>query len=424
MNLYSIETEKAIIGCMLYTENCINYGLMQLKSSDFWETKNRLIFEAIKELTNNKSIIDSTTVMVYLKDKNIGTWLSSCMDEVRGLSEMKEYCTIVRNFAYRRAVCQASQEIIEKAEEIQNIDELASESERLLFQALNREDVYLFHTMTQATQFSIDRMQLILSGYKGINTGYKELDKIIVWMEEGDFNIIAGRPSMGKSLLAASIAKRMAKNNVPVAIFNLEMTTRQTTDRWISDESEIDAWKIKYSPDKIDIPGGNVMQKTVDYLNKLPIYLDETPGLDYYKMISKIKLLHRKYKIKVVFIDHIGLVDIHDNKMSDYQKLGIITKGLKNLAKELKITINGLAQLSRGVEHREDKRPMMSDIRECGKIEENSDVIMLLYRDEYYNQNTDKKGILTVWVAKDRNGKTGSCDLAFIPGICRISDLS
>lgn len=224
-------------------------------------------------------------------------------------------------------------------------------------------------------------------------------------------------------MLSAAIAKNLGINNYATAYFNLEMTNRQMIDRWISDESDIEQWKIHYNPLKINYFESKKMQDVIDKLNKLPIFIDDTPGNDFYKIVSKIRIMYRKHKIKIVFLDHIGLIEIRDKFQNENLKLGFMTRRFKALAKELNIVIIGLCQLNRGVDNRADKKPFLSDLRESGEIEQNSDKVLLLYRDEYYNKDTEKKGILEIAIAKNREGRTGHCELLFIPEYCRIIDI-
>ncbi|NTW31592.1 MAG: hypothetical protein HGB12_03030 [Bacteroidetes bacterium] len=419
---YNHEVESSILGTMLMSESCLLNGLSWMKPVDFDREIHSKIFCAIQEMTNKKMKIDSMTLVDYMQDVNLNSLISKMISDSIGSGGFKEYVQIARTHSFRRAVERVGNVIKDLPAEYTDTEELSLNVEKMVFEALQRPEVTNYKSMKKATESYTEKIDQLVSGYKGISSGYKSLDDIIGWFEHGQYNTLAAGTSMGKSMFAGEMAYRMAKNNIPVAIFSLEMMDRQYISRWISKITKIPHEKVSKDPLKINFYDGEKLKEATEEINKLPIFIDDTANIDLMKLVSKIRLMKRRHDIQVVFVDHIGLIRYQSNYKNRNLEIGYITSTLKGLAKEFNIVIIGLCQINRGVSDRADKRPCLSDLRDSGTIEENSDMVMFLYRDEYYNKNTDKPGILELWVAKNRDGRTGGTDLVFMKDICAIGE--
>lgn len=436
---HNVEAEKALLGAILIAKDksiVIDEVNQIIKSTDFYRKANQVIYLTILDLFNTRKDIDSITLTEKLTNTNqlesVGgiayiTDLSNC---VPSAVNIKSYANIVRENAVKRELINAGQKIIQQAREadgdvdinlvldnaekdILEIAKTANNTDRIVEPA-----EYIMNAFTEIEK----RYNSSQDGKLfGLDTGFSELNRMTGGLQKSDLIILGARPSMGKTAFALNILANLARKNVPVAIFSLEMSSEQLTNRLFSLYGLIDSNSIRLG--KLD---GNELERltlTSTILSGKPLYIDDTEGLNMSKLRTKARKLKREKDIKLLVIDYLQLMQGSSRKIDRQQEISEISRSLKLLARELDITIIALSQLSRAVESRQDKRPMLSDIRESGAIEQDADIVMFLYRDEYYNANTNDKGLTELIIAKHRNGAIGTVNLKFSKQFCLFENL-
>ena len=436
---HNVEAEKALLGAILIAKDksiVIDEVNQIIKSTDFYRKANQVIYLTILDLFNTRKDIDSITLTEKLTNTNqleaVGgiayiTDLSNC---VPSAVNIKSYANIVRENAIKRELINAGQKIIQQAREadgdvdinlvldnaekdILEIAKTANNTDRIVEPA-----EYIMNAFTEIEK----RYNSSQDGKLfGLDTGFSELNRMTGGLQKSDLIILGARPSMGKTAFALNILANLARKNVPVAIFSLEMSSEQLTNRLFSLYGLINSNSIRLG--KLD---GNELERltlTSIILSGKPLYIDDTAGLNMSKLRTKARKLKREKDIKLLVIDYLQLMQGSSRKIDRQQEISEISRSLKLLARELDITIIALSQLSRAVESRQDKRPMLSDIRESGAIEQDADIVMFLYRDEYYNANTNDKGLTELIIAKHRNGAIGTVNLKFSKQFCLFENL-
>lgn len=436
---HNVEAEKALLGAILIAKDksiVIDEVNQIIKSTDFYRKANQVIYLTILDLFNTRKDIDSITLTEKLTNTNqlesVGgiayiTDLSNC---VPSAVNIKSYANIVRENAIKRELINAGQKIIQQAREadgdvdinlvldnaekdILEIAKTANNTDRIVEPA-----EYIMNAFTEIEK----RYNSSQDGKLfGLDTGFSELNRMTGGLQKSDLIILGARPSMGKTAFALNILANLARKNVSVAIFSLEMSSEQLTNRLFSLYGLIDSNSIRLG--KLD---GNELERltlTSTILLGKPLYIDDTAGLNMSKLRTKARKLKREKDIKLLVIDYLQLMQGSSRKIDRQQEISEISRSLKLLARELDITIIALSQLSRAVESRQDKRPMLSDIRESGAIEQDADIVMFLYRDEYYNANTNDKGLTELIIAKHRNGAIGTVNLKFSKQFCLFENL-
>ena len=436
---HNVEAEKALLGAILIAKDksiVIDEVNQIIKSTDFYRKANQVIYLTILDLFNTRKDIDSITLTEKLTNTNqlesVGgiayiTDLSNC---VPSAVNIKSYANIVRENAIKRELINAGQKIIQQAREadgdvdinlvldnaekdILEIAKTANNTDRIVEPA-----EYIMNAFTEIEK----RYNSSQDGKLfGLDTGFSELNRMTGGLQKSDLIILGARPSMGKTAFALNILANLARKNVPVAIFSLEMSSEQLTNRLFSLYGLIDSNSIRLG--KLD---GNELERltlTSTILSGKPLYIDDTASLNMSKLRTKARKLKREKDIKLLVIDYLQLMQGSSRKIDRQQEISEISRSLKLLARELDITIIALSQLSRAVESRQDKRPMLSDIRESGAIEQDADIVMFLYRDEYYNANTNDKGLTELIIAKHRNGAIGTVNLKFSKQFCLFENL-
>lgn len=436
---HNVEAEKALLGAILIAKDksiVIDEVNQIIKSTDFYRKANQVIYLTILDLFNTRKDIDSITLTEKLTNTNqlesVGgiayiTDLSNC---VPSAVNIKSYANIVRENAIKRELINAGQKIIQQAREadgdvdinlvldnaekdILEIAKTANNTDRIVEPA-----EYIMNAFTEIEK----RYNSSQDGKLfGLDTGFSELNRMTGGLQKSDLIILGARPSMGKTAFALNILANLARKNVSVAIFSLEMSSEQLTNRLFSLYGLIDSNSIRLG--KLD---GNELERltlTSTILSGKPLYIDDTADLNMSKLRTKARKLKREKDIKLLVIDYLQLMQGSSRKIDRQQEISEISRSLKLLARELDITIIALSQLSRAVESRQDKRPMLSDIRESGAIEQDADIVMFLYRDEYYNANTNDKGLTELIIAKHRNGAIGTVNLKFSKQFCLFENL-
>ncbi len=425
---HSIEAEQAALGCIINYKSQLALAEDVLKDDDFYWDKHKRIFSTIKALSRKDMNIDLITLLNELKvsdsiDKCGGvSYITELATNTVFSSNVESYVKIIKDKCDRRNLIRAGRELISKSYEEDEVESIVSTVEDKIYKVINSKESEDIIDMGQSVEKVLTRIENnYCNGGKilGNTTGFKEIDNTISGLQKGDFIIVAARPSMGKTAFALNIGQHASKG-ASVGIFSLEMTTEQLMERLISSRSLVEFGKIKTG--KLDEAEFRKITDAANVLAKRKIFIDDKST-----NLSDIKAKCRNLKVKegldVVIIDYLQLIEISDKTNSREQEIAKISRELKKLAKKLEITIVALSQLSRAPEQRTDHRPVLSDLRESGSIEQDADVIFMLYRDEYYNKESEEKNIAELIINKNRNGETKTIKLGWIGQYQRFATL-
>lgn len=425
--------EQSVIGCMLLDKDAIDLAGEILEKDDFYEKQYGIVFEAMLELNESGRPVDMITLQSHLKEKDVPEEIAS-LSFVQGIMELnistihlKSYAESVKECALLRRLIRTSEGITEDCYGRKKpLNEIFDNAEKSIFDIVQRKNSGEFVPIREVVANVIVRLQKIMMSddkITGIRTGFIDLDEQLNGLQDSDLILIAARPAMGKTAFALNIAHHVAvQNGICAAVFSLEMSKEQLVNRLIAMDSGVDSQKLSNARFE-DNETEYVMESAVKIGNSALI-LDDTPSIS----ISELRTKCRKYKIendlRLVIIDYLQLMSGNSRSESRQQEISEISRSLKTLARDLNIPVVALSQLSRAAEKREDKRPMLSDLRESGAIEQDADIVMFLYRDEYYNPGTtEKPGITEVLVQKQRNGPTGVVELGWLNKFTRFVNL-
>jgi replicative DNA helicase len=443
---HSIEAEQSVLGSLLLDNQTWDNVADLLTSSDFYRHEHQLIFVALSVLINANKPADVLTVYEHLKEQGAHDecgglgYLNDLAQSVPSAAHARRYGELVRERAVLRRLIVAGDEMISDAinpagRPIGQILD-AAETRVLQIGEEGARQKKVWHGMDRLVIEAIDRISALAENgaqeVTGVATGFYELDKLTSGLQAGDLIVLAARPSMGKTALAINIGEHAAvKAGLPVAVFSMEMGASQLTNRMISSVGRIDHSKLRTGSMSDDDWGR--MSEAVDKLAKSHVFIDETAGLSPNELRARARRKARECggKLGLIIVDYLQLMTASEiatgqggSPENRATVLGEITRGLKSLAKELQCPVIALSQLNRSVETRADKRPMMSDLRESGAIEQDADVIMFIYRDEYYNKETREPGVAEIIIGKQRNGPVGTVKLAFVKTQSRFENLS
>ncbi len=419
------QAEGSLIGSLLLDKDAIIKVADIVHSDDFYVEKNGLVFEAILQLFEKREPIDVVTLSEELEKqkvlKEIGgaSYLTEMVNNVPSAAHVVQYAQIVAQKATLRRLIEAASEINTLAYgEDEQLDKVLDKAEQTLFDVSQKHLRQNFISIKDVLAESFDRLDSLhkdKESLRGVPTGFTGIDNILAGLQKSDLIILAARPSMGKTSLALNIAQHVAtKEGVPVGVFSLEMSKEQLIDRLLASEAGIDSWKLRT---------GNLEDKDFEKLNKAmgvlaeaPIYLDDSAMANVMEMRTKARRLQSEHDLGLIVIDYLQLMSGRTNSSDNrVQEISEISRGLKGMARELNVPVIALSQLSRSVEQRSPKIPQLSDLRESGSIEQDADVVMFIYREDYYEKDTDKKNIAEVLIKKHRNGPTGDVELFFQP---------
>ena len=422
---HSIDAEQSVIGAMLMDREAILIASEIITGDDFYQKQYGIIFDAMVELFNEGKPVDVITLQNRLKEKELPPDISS-MEYVRDLIEhvptsanVKEYAIIVSEKAVLRRLIRVNEEIANTCYlEKESTEVILDEAEKKLFDILQRRGHEEFVPIQQIVLEAINNIEKaskLKGSVTGIPTGFIDLDYKTSGMHPSDLVLIAARPSMGKTAFVLNIANYMAcRKQVPVLIFSLEMSKVQLVNRLIAMEAHVDSQNMRTGNLKDD--DWTKLVEAANTIGNAPLFIEDTPGIS----VTEMRSICRKYKLEhnlgIIMIDYLQLMS-GGGKRSDsrQQEISEISRSLNALARELSVPVIALSQLSRAVEQRPDHRPMLSDLRESGAIEQDADVVMFLYRDDYYHKDTEKKDIAEVIIAKQRNGPIGTVELVWLP---------
>jgi replicative DNA helicase len=436
---HSIEAEQSILGGLLIDNKAIDRIAGQVSASDFYRNDHRIIFTHISKLIDNNDPADIVTVAESLEQnaeltKVGGVAYSGLVAEnTPTASNITGYAKIVRERSIMRNLVEVGSDIVESAFSPQGKDaqQLLDESESKIFQIADAGTseklgfIDIKELLPKAAQRIDDLYQLDdPNGVTGVPSGYSDLDQKTAGLQPGDLIIIAGRPSMGKTSLALNIAEHVGMEaGLPVAIFSMEMGAAQLTMRLLGSVGKLDQHKMRIG--QLEDEDWPKLTNALGVLNEAPIFIDEGSALNSYEVRARARRLHRQQgKLGLIVIDYIQLMSSANEQSTENRATEVseISRSLKALAKELNVPVVALSQLNRSVESRPDKRPMMSDLRESGAIEQDADVIMFIYRDEVYNPETAEKGVAEILLSKQRNGPTGTVKLTFLGQYTRFEN--
>ncbi len=419
---HSVEAEQSILGAMILDKEAINTAVEIIKPEDFYKEANGEIYEAILVLFNKNEPVDLITLSEELKRRgtleHVGgvTYLANLSSGVATTANAEYYCKIVKDKSTLRRLIKSSNQIMGKAyEDSEEVGAIIEEAEKQIFditQGAHREGFSPINEVLLESFARIEEMAANKGQLTGLTTGFLDIDNKLSGLQKSDLVLIAARPSMGKTAFGLNVATNAAlKAKAKVAIFSLEMSKEQLVQRMIAATAHVDLQKI--------ISGNLTEDEWLQIINSMgplsqaDIYIDDTAGISLTEMRAKCRRLKIEKGLDLVVIDYLQLMQLDVRTENRQQEISAISRGLKGLAKEMECPVISLSQLSRAPELRSDHRPMLSDLRESGAIEQDADVVMFLYRDEYYNEESEKKNIGEVIIAKHRNGPTGTVELVW-----------
>ena len=431
----SIEAEQAVLGAMLLKPEAVTTAAEELSADDFYRETHRLIFEAMMELKERTEPVDLVTLTEQLKkaDKlaKIGgiPALSLIANSVPTAANVHYHARIVHEKAQLRSLINAATEIAgaayESADEVEDIMDSAEKRILQVASGKRSKDFVPLQDILLDTLEQIDLRYNNKGSITGLPTGFTELDHLTAGLQKSDLILVAARPSMGKTAFTLNIAAHVVlRAKEPVAFFSLEMSKEQLVQRLLCSEGRIDSQRLRVG--ELEEKEWGDLIDTANRLSAAPLYIDDTPSITVMELRSKARRLKAEHGLSLIVIDYLQLMQGRASKSGDnrQQEISEISRSLKALARELNVPVIALSQLSRSVESRQVKRPMLSDLRESGSLEQDADIVMFLYREDYYDPETENKNITEVIIAKHRNGPVDTVDLTFLKQFTKFGNLS
>jgi replicative DNA helicase len=428
---HNIEAEEAVLGSLLIDPEALYQVTPFLHGDDFYVQKNAWIYDAILALYERREPIDFVTLCdelerrEQLEDVGGAAYITHLVNVVPSAIHVEAYGHIVENAAVRRRLLNAASRIAQVAyQEKEDVNQSVDQAEQALFSVSERRITRELTPIQDVVRSYYDRIEYLYAHQGeplGVPTGFIDIDRLLGGFQRSDFIIIAARPSVGKTSLCLSMARNAARYGKHVAIFSLEMSAEQIVQRIVSAETGIDTQRLRLG----DLRGQeewSLFTQAVAKIHDLPVYIDDTPSISVTQMRTKARRLHMENKIDLIFVDYLQLMTAEGRSENRVQEVSYISRALKGLARELDVPVVSASQLSRAVEQRTDKRPMLSDLRESGSLEQDADVVMFIYRDEMYHPDTEMKNIAEVLVSKHRNGPTGVVQLFFRHRLAQFLD--
>ena len=429
---HSIDAERAVIGSMIMDADAVVAASEMITGDDFYQRQYGILFDAMVELYNEGKPVDVLTLQERLKMKDVPEefssieFISELVSSVPTSANVRHYAQTVSDDATLRRLIRVNEEIANTCyQHRESLDEIMNTTEKRIFDVLQKKSTDEYVPIKDVVLSVIDKIEAAArhkGTVTGLATGFYDLDYKTSGLQPSDLILIAARPSMGKTAFVLNLAQYMCvRNHVPTAIFSLEMSKDQLVNRILSMESKVDSQSMRTGT--LQPADWEKLIESAGVISTAPLIIDDTPGISITELRSKC----RKYKLEndlgLVIIDYLQLMTGGSRKQeSRQQEISEISRSLKALAREINAPVIALSQLSRACETRPDHRPMLSDLRESGAIEQDADVVMFLYRDDYYNKDTDKKNISEVIIAKQRNGPIGTVELVWLPNYTKFAN--
>ncbi|OGX44896.1 MAG: replicative DNA helicase [Omnitrophica WOR_2 bacterium RIFCSPLOWO2_12_FULL_51_8] len=429
----NLEAEMAVLGSMLLDENAISVAMECLSEESFYKDAHRKIFAAISLLFSSNKAVDLITLTEELKKNGsldeLGgvSFLTALVNAVPTAANINHYVSIVKEKSILRVLINNATRVVSLCYESEgNIDEVVDTAERFIFEVSDKKTQGSYIHLKEIVKDSIetiDRLYQKKAHVTGIPTGYIDFDIKTAGLQPSDLIVIAGRPSMGKSALALGIAEYAGVvEKIPLAIFSLEMSKEQLVQRMLCAHARVDAHKVRTG--YLAASDWPRLTAAAGKLSEAPIFIDDSPAISAMELRAKARRLKSHHDIKLIILDYMQLMRGSSNIENRQQEISEISRSLKALARELRLPVIAISQLSRAVESRTDHRPQLSDLRESGAIEQDADVVVLLLREEYYNPTSENQGRAEVIIAKQRNGPVGSLQLSFIKEYTRFENIA
>ena len=429
---HSLEAEQSVIGSMIMDRDAILTASDMLVKDDFYHQQYGILFETITELFNGGDAVDIVTLQNRLREKNVPPEISSLeyvgelVNAVPTSANVKYYAQIVQEKAVMRRLIKTNEEIANTCYlGNESLDVILEDTEKKIFQLLQTRMTSDYVPIKDVVLKALERIEQASrtqGTVTGIPTGFSDLDYKLSGLQPSDLILVAARPSMGKTALVLNIAQYVAfHEDMATAIFSLEMSKEQLVNRLFSLESRVDAQLLR-SGNLSDADWEKLIEGA-GIIGKSHLIIDDTPGISISELRSKCRKYKLEHDLKLVIIDYLQLMTGSGRSDSRQQEISDISRSLKQVARELNVPVIALSQLSRQVEQRPDHRPMLSDLRESGAIEQDADVVMFIYRDDYYNRDSDNKGIAEIIIAKQRNGPIGTVNLVWLPQYTKFANL-
>ncbi len=430
----NIEAEQSVLGSLLIDPDAIIRVITILRPEDFYRETHQLIYAAILDLHERRMPADLITVVDELQRREqletIGgaAYLTSLINAVPTSIHVEHYARIVERAAVLRRLIQAASQIAQLAYTSEDeVDVIIDQAEQILFEVSHRRITRSLVPISEIVKAYYERIEFLVEHQDetlGVPTGFVDLDRLLGGLQPSDLIIIAARPGVGKTSLALSIAANAAlRHNAVVALFTLEMSGEQVVQRMIASNTGIDSQRLRLG--RIEDIEWDEFTRASATLSDSAIFIDDTPSPSPMEIRTKARRLAAEYDLDLIIVDYLQLMQSGRRRLENrVQEISYISRSLKALARELNVPVLALSQLSRAVEARQDKVPILSDLRESGSIEQDADVVMFIYRDEIYDENTDRPNIADIIIAKHRNGPTARISLHFDPSLTRFSDLA
>ncbi|PIQ83643.1 MAG: replicative DNA helicase [Candidatus Omnitrophica bacterium CG11_big_fil_rev_8_21_14_0_20_63_9] len=429
----NLEAEQAVLGSMLLEEEAIVQAAEILEDAAFYKDAHRKIFSTLLTLYKSNVPVDLVTVTDALRKQSLledvggASYIATLTSIVPTAANAEHYCRIVKQKAILRELIRASTHIATECyEEALEPDHLLDKAESLIFDIASRKlkrDAVAMKDIIKSSIEMIDALYQRKGTITGLPTGFVELDQQLAGLQVADLIVVAGRPAMGKSSFALCVAEHVAlAEKIGVAIFSLEMSKENLVQRMLCSHARINAHNVRSGMlSTSDWPN---LTKAAGKLSEAPIFIDDSPGVSILELRAKARRLKSRHNIGLIILDYLQLMDESSHAENRQQEISVISRSLKGLARELNVPVIAVSQLSRAPERRETFRPRLSDLRESGAIEQDADVVLMLFREDYYNPTDENKGMAEVIIAKQRNGPTGTIKLAFISDYTRFETLA
>ncbi len=429
---HSLEAEQSVIGSMLMDREAIVVASELISGEDFYNKQYGVVFDTMVELNDQGSPVDLVTLQNRLREKDVPPEVSSLefigelIRAVPTSANIKYYANIVAEKSTLRKLIRLNEEIANNCYAgKESLEFILEDTEKRIFQLVQKRNTGDFVPIRQVVMNAMDKIEAAArnkGAVTGIATGFIDLDYRTAGMQPSDLVLIAARPSMGKTAFVLNIAQHVAfKQNQTVAIFSLEMSKEQLVNRMFSLESRVDAQHLRTG--QLNDQEWEKLIESAGVIGRSNLIIDDTPGISISELRSKCRKFKLEHNLSMIIIDYLQLMTGSGRSDSRQQEISDISRSLKALARELNVPVLALSQLSRAVEQRPDHRPMLSDLRESGAIEQDADVVMFIYRDDYYNHDTEKKDVAEIIIAKQRNGPIGTIELAWLPMYTKFANL-